>query len=250
MADTWYEYLQGSPAQRLADLEYQRKQYDAAMQSPMARALRRLSVNGDTAYDPRAMLAELPTPDGGTVADTLYPRRSSDAAQHEGAAINYATQMGMRFRDTALRGAQELAAGSPLKAAELAARAPLAAFYPPAASGTPDSPDDWRPRAKASGVSSGHILAFDWLTDPEMWVTAPVSGPAAFVVPALPFAAAKVAGRATSRADDALRAIGRNVDQLRYGSGARTDLVDPDGEIIRRLRNSPQPQRLGIEYAR
>ncbi len=38
----------------------------------------------------------------------------------------------------------------------------------------------------------------------------------------------------------------RGVDRMRYGSGARTDLVDQAGEAIRRLRNSPAPR---LQYA-
>ncbi len=39
----------------------------------------------------------------------------------------------------------------------------------------------------------------------------------------------------------------RGVERMRYGTGARTDLIDQAGDVIRRLRNSPQVR---VEYAR
>lgn len=217
MADTWSEYLFGSPERRQADIEYQQRQFDAARSSPEYQALRRMAYKGDPDFDPRIDMMHVPTPDGGAVLDTLYPRRSSQAFDDEKAAYDYAMQMGMRLRDTALRGAQELVAGNPLKAAGYGMRAPLAALYPPAASGTPGSPDDWRENARRQGVSEGYIQAFDIGTDPETWVTAPVRGPMAFVVPALPMAAARAAGR-----------------------------VDRYGDVIRRLRSAQPAPRLGL----
>ena len=244
MADTWGDYLWGSGEQRLADLERQRQQFDAAKASPQFQALRRLAHTGaDVDFDPRQALLDVPTPDGGMVRDTLHPSRTSDAAADEYAAIRYVTEMGSRPRDTLIRAAQEATAGNAGNALSLVARAPAATLYPPAAAGIPGAPDDWREHARRQGVPEASITAIDFGTDPEMWLTAPVSGPAAFVLPAIPFAAARAAGRMGSRADDVLRAIGRQADQLRYGAGAKTDLIDSSGEVIRRLRNSP-------EYAR
>lgn len=252
MADTWMEYLQGSPSQRLQDLEYQRKQFDDARNSPGYRDLRRLIAKdtGDSDFDPRVLLANYPTADGGAIADALYPRRTSDAIEHETAALDYVGMMGQRVRDTALRSNHALQQGQPLKALELAARAPISAVYPPAAAGTPGSPDDWRKTAKESGVPGSHILAFDLLTDPEFWVTAPVRGPLALVAPAMPFAAARVARGGASKMAPAMRAIGNQMDQLRYGPGVPAQLIDAHGDVIRRLKNAPVAERLRIEYAK
>lgn len=249
MADNWYEYAQGSPEQRLADLEYQRKQLDAAKRSPEYQMLRRLSRSdqADLDYDPREAMMMVATPDRGIVADNLYPRRTSDGAEDVEGAVDYVTMMGTRLRDTALRSAQEAAAGNYGDAAMLALRAPLAAGYPPAAAGTPDSPDDWRAQARKNGLSETQIAMFDWGTDPEMWISAPIAGPAAYAVPALPFAAARLGRRMAPQADDALRAVGRAFDTAMHGPGARTELIDEAGEAIRRLKNSP---RIGVEYGR
>lgn len=249
MADNWYEYAQGSPEQRLADLEYQRKQLDAAKRSPEYRMLRRLSRSDrvDLGYDPREAMLDVATPDRGKVADNLYPRRTSDAAKDLEGAADYVTMMGTRLRDTALRSAQEAAAGNYGDAGALALRAPLAAVYPPAAAGIPDSPDDWRERARKAGIPESHITMVDWGTDPEMLISAPLAGPAAYVVPALPFAAARLGRRMAPHADDALRAVGRAFDTAMHGPGARTELIDEAGEAIRRLKNSP---RIGVEYGR
>lgn len=241
MAESFYDYLQGSPEQRLADLEYQRKQLEAAKQSPEYRVMRRLSRSDqvDLPYDPREAMLDVATPDRGKVADNLYPRRTSDAAEDMDGAVDYVSMMGSRLRDTAIRSAQEAAAGNYGNAGSLALRAPLAAVYPPAAAGTPDSPDDWRVAARKAGIPESHITMVDWGTDPEMWVSAPIAGPAAFVVPALPIAAARLGRRMAPHADDALRAVGKAFDTAMHGPGARTELIDEAGEAIRRLKNSP-----------
>lgn len=252
MADTWQEYFEGSPEQRLADLEYQRAQIEAAKNSPKYKQMRRLVMQdtGDYDFDPREGLWSFPTPDGLQVRDQFEPRRTTDFGDDMAYGANYALAMGQRMRDTGLRGVQELSAGNPLKALELGARAVPSAVFPSLASGTPGSPDDWRERARKNGVSEASIMAFDFGTDPEMWLAAPVAGPAAFVVPALPFAAAKTAGRIGSRADDILRSMGRSLDSARYGAGARADLVDEAGDVIRRLRNAPRAEQMRIEYVR
>lgn len=251
MADNWSDYLWGSDDQRLRDLDEQQRQLDAAKQSPDWQALRRMAYKGvpDVDFDPRQAMYRVPTPDGGAVGDTLHPRRSSDAAEDGAAAMDYALQMGTRLRDTGIRAAQELSKGNYADSLGLAARAVPAAFYPPAAAGTYGAEDDWREHARKIGVPEASIMAIDWGTDPEMWLTAPVSGPAAFVVPALPFAAAK-AVRSAGRVDDVIGALGRGAGRLRYGPGAQTELVDQYGEVIRRLRNSPSAQPMRLEYVR
>lgn len=241
MADTLYEYFAGSPEQRAEDMAYQQRQFDAAMSSPRGRALRGLAYTGagELDYDPRQAMLDLETPDGGAVRDTLHPRVSTDAVIHGEAAINYAMAMGQRARDTALRGVQEAVAGNPRAAAGYAAKALPSALYPPLAAGTPGSPDDWRENARRNGVPAAHILMFDYATDPESWITAPVGGPAAFVLPAIPMRLAGAARKA-SRIDDALGA-------MRYGRGIRAELVDRHGETIRRLRSatrSPPPSQM------
>jgi len=247
MADSWHEWLTGTPDQQAADWQANTAEYEKAKSSNTYQLLRRLGDTGlydpqaGTSIDPREARMRM-------VADTFYPRRTSDAWNAEKAAADYAFAMGQRVRDTALRAAQELAQGEVGSAAGLAARTPLAALYPPASAGTPGADDDWRPVARKNGVPEASILAMDVLTDPETWITAPVSGPAAFVVPALPIAA----GRAmASKTDDLVRAV----DRVRRGPGVATHLVDQSGDVIRQLKNSPlvrgtpAPQ-LRIEYAK
>lgn len=239
MADTWYDYLHGTPEQQAADAVYQRQQYEAARKSPAFQYLRRQAYSGeDRGYDPRAAMYSLETPDGGVLADNLYPRRTSDAADDVDYAYNYVTQAGMRARDTALIGTERLTAGDPLAAAGYYARSLPSVFYPPAAAGTPGSPDDWREKARRQGVPEANIIAFDWITDPESWLAAPVKGPLAFVVPGLHMKAAG-ALRGLTRADDVM-------DAMRYGRGIRTELVDRHGDVIRRLQSSRPAQRMGL----
>jgi hypothetical protein len=142
MADTWYEYVQGSPEQRLADLEKQRKEFDALKSDPRWGSL-----------SPRQkMLAS---------GDTLYPTRTTDAAEDLSDAANYALDVGVRPRDTAIRAVQELAAGDPVHAAGLALAAVPSAVVPSLAAGTPGSEDDWRKHGNPA-VAFG----LDMLTDP------------------------------------------------------------------------------------
>lgn len=245
MADSWYEWAQGSPESEARDQAIQRAEWEKAKASKLYQALRGMDEYYDpqngTSYDPRAMRMNM-------TASAFYPRMGTEAWDAEKAAIDYALSMGQRLRDTGLRSAQEAVKGNFGEAASLAARAPAAAFYPPASAGTPGSKDDWRPVARKNGIPEAHITAFDWLTDPEMYVSAPLSGPASFIVPALPFAAAKVGAKGLSKADDLLRAVGRAADTAAYGRGVPTSLVDDAGDAIRRLRNSPEAPRLRIEY--
>jgi hypothetical protein len=247
MADSWYEWLQGSPESEARDQAIQRAEWEKTKSLPMYKALRGMHDTAiydearGTTYDPRELRMNM-------AANSFYPRMGTEAWDDEKAGIDYAFAMGQRVRDTALRAAQEAYQGNFEDAASLAARAPAAALYPPAASGTPGSEDDWRPVARENGVPEPHILGFDLLTDPETYLTAPVAGPMGFVAPAIPMAAAKLGARGLSKADDVLRAVGRAADQAAYGKGATTQLVDDAGEVIRRLRNSPKAPRLRIEY--
>lgn len=261
MADTWQEYFEGSPEQRLADLEYQRKQIEAAKQSPKYKEMRRLVMRdtGDYDFDPREGLWSFRTPDGLQVRDQLEPRRTTDFGDDMAYGANYAFAMGQRLRDTALRAEQEFTggigdmargefsrgAGKLASSAALGMRAPLATAFPSLAAGTPGSPDDWREAARKKGVSEAAIFAFDIGTDPETYLTAPIRGPMALAVPAFPMFAARLAGRA-SRADDILSALGKAAGAMRYGRGVKTEAVDAAGDVIRRLRNSPIADRIGI----
>jgi hypothetical protein len=125
MADSWYDYLQGSPEQRLADLEKQRAQHDAMSADPRWAML-----------SPRQKMM--------AAGDTLAPTRTSDAASDLGTAAEYVLDAGVRPRDTAIRAAQELYAGNPMRAAGLAAAAIPSAVFPELAAGKPGSEDDWR----------------------------------------------------------------------------------------------------------
>ena len=239
MSDTWYDYLHGTPEQQAADAVYQRQQYEAARNSPAFQYLRRQAYSGeDRGYDPRAAMYSLETPDGGVLADTLYPRRTSDAAEDAEYAADYFLEAGKRPRDTAVIGTERLSAGDPLAAAGYYARALPSIFYPPAAAGTPGSPDDWREKARRQGVSEINIMAFDELTDPENWVTAPFKGPLAFVPLGVQMKSLG-ALRGLTRADDVM-------DAMRYGRGIRTELIDRHGDVIRRLQSSRPAQRMGL----
>jgi hypothetical protein len=235
MADTWSDWTWGSPDRRLEDLEYQRAKWNEKTSSPFYQAFRSMhdepiwDKERGVTVDPRALRMEM-------VMDELSPRRSSDAFDAEAAVSDYALAFGQRMRDTGLRAVQEANSGNYGNALGLAMRTPVAGLAPMAAAGTPGSPDDWRPRAAKNGVSPTSIMAFDLLTDPETWITAPVAGPLGYVAPVMPL---KMAGAVANRADDVLRLLGRTGDAAAYGRGAPTYLVDEAGETIRRLRNSP-----------
>jgi len=229
MADTWTDWLQGSPERRAADLEAQRREYDKITSSPDYQWLKDrgdepLYRNG-MPVDPREVRMN-------AVADTLYPRRSSDAFDAEEQAANYVFDYGGRMRDTAFASSAAASDGDYAEAARLALQAPFAGAIPPMAAGGRGQERDWRAAAKENGVGPGAIMATEYLTDPEFYITAPVSGLKAFIYPGM----AMRQGRAIVRsADDALRLL----ERARYGQGATTHLVDPAGEVIRRLRNSP-----------
>lgn len=232
MADTWSEWLSGSPSQRLSDLEAQRKAFDAARQSQQYQDLGRL---GNTAvntpgysYDPREMRMAM-------VQDQLAPRRTSDAGQLGASALDYALDFGGRMRDTAFTAMAEASRGNGLRSAALAARAPLAGLYPPAGAGMRGQPDDWREIARQNGVSGNTVLAYDVVTDPENWVTAPVRAPLNMLIPGV---GVRMAGMAGRYGDDLGRAAMRTIDAARYGSGVPTYLMDDAGEAIRRLRSA------------
>ena len=219
MADSWGEYFYGSDETREADRRRRREEYDKAVANPMYRALGMmgdtpLEIDGRT-YDPREMRY-------GMVADTLHPgahsEYASDLASAPGKAYSAVFETTMRPRDTLIKAAQAFNDGDGWRTAELLGRAPVSMVYPPAAAGTPGSPDDWRADARNLGIGEGNILALDLLTDPETYLATP-----------LPFRAAGAAMRGAKPAANALR----------YGAGVPAHLVDEAGEVIRRLRNAP-----------
>ena len=247
MADSWYEWMQGSPESEARDQAIQRSEWERTKSQPLYKALRSLhdtAIYDDargTSYDPRELRMNM-------AANSFYPRMGTEAWDDENAAIDYVSNMGARVRDTGLRAVQEAYQGNYSDAASLASRALPSALYPPASAGTVGSPDDWRAAARKNGVSEGNILAFDMATNPESYINAPVRGPMAFVIPGLPIAAAKLGAKGFSKTDDIMRAVGRAADQAAYGKGVTTQLVDDAGEVIRRLRNSPDAPRLRVEY--
>ena len=168
MADSWHDYLQGSPEQRLADLEKQRAQHDAMSADPRWARL-----------SPRQKMM--------AAGDTLAPTRTSDAASHLGTASEYVLDAGVRPRDTAIRAVQELAAGNPMRAAGLAAAAIPSAVFPDLAAGKHGSEDDWRKHGNPA-VS----FALDMATDPMNYIGVGMVGRAA---------------RGVSKIDDAADAI-------------------------------------------
>lgn len=238
MADSWEEYFRGQPGREEIALADQQRKWREATSSPLWQAAQIAAARGRDDFDPRELLYAVRANDGTSVQDMMYPQAPKnsefeDAAQYAlQKAWEYPTEMGMRMRDTGIRSAQELSKGNLGSAAMLAARTPLAPIIPYAAAGTPHDADDWREDARNAGWTPSGIMAFDIGTDPEAWLTAPVAGPAAFVVPALPFAAGRAARAGLRYGDDALHAA-------RYGRGIPTHLVDEAGDVIRRLRSTP-----------
>lgn len=176
MADSWYEYLQGSPEQRLADLEKQQAKFNAMRSNPQ----------WDQLTPRQRMMAS---------ANELYPTRTSEASEDIGAvagkvgsAADYVLNIGTRPRDTAVRAFQEAMAGEPVKAAGLAAAVIPSTVLPGMAAGTEGAPDDWRQHG-----NSGVTFMADMATDPLNYVGIGLLGRAARGV--------------MSKADDAANAI-------------------------------------------
>ena len=238
MADNWMDWLQGSPERRAADLETQRREYDKITSSP---DYRRLKAKRDEPIYDRSMRVSVDPREVrmNAVADTLYPRRSSDAFDAEEQAVNYVFDYGGRMRDTAFASAAAASDGEYLDAARLALQAPFAGAIPPMSAGGRGQERDWRAAAQENGVGAGAVLATEYLTDPEFYITAPVSGLKAFVYPGLMM---RQGGSLVRSVDDAIRLM----DRARYGQGAATHLVDDAGEVIRRLRNSPPATRMAL----
>lgn len=231
MAESWNEWLNGSPDRRLSYMEEQRKQAEAVRGNPVYQAMGRMTdwsiPNGDRMLDPREKRMEM-------MQDRLMsPVDQNEAADLSKATADYAVDFGGRMRDTALTAAANASGGDYGAAAGLAGRSLVAGLYPPAGAGMRGQPDDWRVAAEKNGVPAGHILAMDIATDPENWITAPVKGPLAFVAPGVMM---RGAGAAVSKADDALRAI----NQMRQAAKP-TYLIDEAGDTIRRLRGAVAP---------
>jgi hypothetical protein len=219
MAENWYEYFYGSPAQQATESAERSRQYKDITGSPQYQLLRRLGdqsllVDGRH-YDPREIRMAM-------VQDTFRPGPASeysrDLREIPGKAYSAVFETTMRPRDTLIKAAQAANAGEYGRAASLGLRAPLSMVYPPAAAGTPGSQDDWREDARRLGVSEGNILAIDLMFDPETYLATP-----------LPVLAG---GRA-------LGAAKRAGQVAKYGRGTPTFLVDSAGDEIRRLLNSP-----------
>lgn len=167
MADNVYEYWQGSPAQRLSDMEAQRISWEKnkgpywAYMTPEQR-----------------MMAQ---------QNNIYPTRTSDASSDAYDAGMYVMDMTSRPRDTLIRSAQELGKGNFADAGGLALRALPSAVAPGLAAGTMDSPDDWRKHA-----TPGAAMTLDVLTDPGTYMGIGIAGRML---------------KGASRADDATQAI-------------------------------------------
>lgn len=231
MAESWNEWLNGSPDRRLQYMEDQRRRAEAVRGNPVYQAMGRMTdrsipIDGG-ALDPResrmAMMQD----------QLMAPVDQSDAADLAKGAYDYGMDFGGRMRDTGLTALAKASAGEYGNAAGLAGRSLVAGLYPPAGAGMRGQPDDWRVAAEKNGVPAGHILAMDIATDPENWITAPVKGPLAFVAPGVMM---RGAGAAVSKADDALRAI----NQMRQAA-TPTYLIDEAGDTIRRLRGAVAP---------
>jgi hypothetical protein len=238
MADNWMDWLQGSPERRAADLDTQRREYDKITSSPDYQWLK--AKRDEPIYD-RSMRVSVDPREVrmNAVADTLYPRRSSDAFDAEANAAQYVLDYGGRMRDTAFASAAAASDGAYGEAARLALQSPFAGAIPPMSAGGIGEPRDWRAAAEKNGVGSGTVLATELLTDPEFYVTAPVAGLKSLVYPGLLM---RQGGALVRSVDDAIRLM----DRARYGQGAATHLVDDAGEVIRRLRNSPPAPRLAL----
>ena len=151
MADNFYEYWQGSPEQRLSDMEAQRASFEK-------------NKGPFWAYM---------TPEQRMVAqqNNLTPTRTSDAASDAYNAGIYVADMTSRPRDTLVRSAQELGKGNFADAGGLALRALPSAVMPQLAAGTMDSPDDWRKYA-----TPGTAMALDVMTDPGTYMGVGLAG--------------------------------------------------------------------------
>lgn len=218
MADTWREYFAGTPEQQAADQVRRQQEYDRITSSPLyqslrARSDRPMELNGRV-YDPRELRMA-------AVADTIMPSPETDFGNDiAGAgratvgaaypAYQYVFEAGMRPRDTVIKAAQAFSQGDPMIGASLLARAPVSAFYPPAAAGTPGSPDDWRKDAERLGVAPGNIMAIDLLTDPETYMPIPIQ-----------FHAARQMGRLAGPAMRSARALDEAGDMIRQLKAAR-----------------------------
>lgn len=222
MADSWYDWLQGTPEQGINDLAAQKKQLEDIRASQVDRQLKRLGdrpvYTSGGGYDPRELRMA-------AMQDQLTPERTTDAGQAMAGAANYALDFGGRMRDTAFTAAAEAARGNNALAAQLAARSVGAGAIPSLGAGMRGQPDDWRNIAATNGVSSNAIMAYDLLTDPENWVTSPLRAPLNMVIPGVGMRMAGAAGRV---GDDVLRGLGRAVDSARPAYDA--------SDAIRRLR--------------
>lgn len=151
MADTYYEYWQGSPAQKLSDMEAQRADWES-----------RKGPFWDYLTPEQRMLVQ---------QNNMHPTRSSDAASDAYNAGLYVMDMTSRPRDTLVRSAQELGKGNYGNAGALALRSIPSALIPSLAAGTPDSPDDWRKHA-----TPGTALTLDVMTDPGTYLGVGMAG--------------------------------------------------------------------------
>lgn len=138
-------------------------------------------------------------------------------AKFLGEAVRYPLELLTRPRDTAIRSAQQFAQGDVLGGLGHAVAAPVSTLVPEVAAGRYGDPDDWREQARRNGISEANIMALDWGTDPMTYL-----GPGLL-----------------SKARGATGSLARAANNLRYGPGAMTELVDPSGAVIRRLMNSP-----------
>lgn len=180
MAENWSDYFFGTPAQVERDREQRRRMHDAIAGSDVYQLLRgdRPVPRGGWMRDPREVRMA-------AVMDTLRPAPETDfgrdVASAGAAALSVASpaysavfETTMRPRDTLIKAGQALAAGEPMRAATLAARAPLSVVYPPASAGTPGASDDWRADARRLGVPEGSIMGIDLFTDPETYLPIPI----------------------------------------------------------------------------
>ena len=154
--------------------------------------------------------------------------RNAGADRFAGEVLRYPFEIGTRPRDTGIRALQELSAGNYGNAVGYAASVIPSVAIPAFAAGREGDEDDWREGAVARGVSPGSVLFLDLATDPLMYV-----GP-------------RAAARGMAAPLKKMGRIPQHLDQLRFGRGVRTELVDPSGDVIRRLLNSPRMSGLPL----
>lgn len=284
MSSSWDDFWHGTPevqAQNLHEWDQAMRRVGEASKNLQAidylgpsESIRRIHP-GLSARDVRYIEAAAADPsDLRGLGFLVYPREHSkgrvqsvmegEGWRHEptpayrGAAsgLDYMFNAGVRARDSVFAGIADMHGGDVMSGLGRMALAAPSIHFPQLASGRPGSDTDWRQHWRAGGGSALGELMLELGTDPEMYVNAPLKGPAKFIPLGLHAHSLMAAAKGARRMDaaiDAMRFGNRTegvMDALRAGRrGIRTELVDPSGETLRRLINAERIPRRGLPYA-